>query len=366
MNVPLVDLKIQYERIRGEVAEAWEDILSNTSFVLGPDVASFEDEFAAYAGVKHCVGVANGGDAIELALRALDIGFGDEVIIPANTYTATAMAVVQTGAVPVVVDVDPTYQLLSPGLVEAAITSKTKAIIPVHLFGQLAPMEPILEIARTHDLRVVEDAAQCQGATQHGSHAGTFGDIAATSFYPGKNLGAFGDGGGVLTNSDSLALRIRRLRNYGGIVKYEHVEPGRNSRLDTLQAAVLRAKLRYLDAWNAERSSAADFYLSELDGVLDLALPRQMAGNTHVWHLFVISTANRDGLLRELNARGIGAGIHYPQAIMDQPALAGIVRESSGGVARQLAGSILSLPLFPGITEAQQQAVVSVVRSFGS
>lgn len=348
MRVPLVDLKIQYERIKDEVHAAWKDILDNSEFVMGPAVSAFETEFAEYCGVSHCIGVANGGDALELCLRALDIGPGDEVIIPANTFAATAMAVLQIGATPVAVDVDEDYHLIDPECVEAAVTSRTRAIIPVHLFGQLAPMTPLLEIAATHDLRVIEDAAQCHGATQDGKHAGQFGDMAATSFYPGKNLGAFGDGGAVLTQKAELAERVQRIRNYGGLVKYEHVESGRNSRLDTMQAAVLRAKLRNLDSWNLERQGIASTYLSALSDSVSVEVPQVAGGNEHVWHLFVVKVPNRDLSLKALQATGVGAGIHYPSTVVSIP---GVVTPNPVRRAENLSQKILSMPIYPGLRE---------------
>lgn len=354
MKVPLVDLKIQYERIKDEVQEAWDEIFSNTSYVLGPAVTAFEEEFARYCGVEHCIGVANGGDALELCLRALDIGAGDEVIIPANTFAATAMAVLQAGATPVAVDVDEAYHLIDPDRIAEAIGPRTRAIIPVHLFGQLAPMEPILAIAKEHGLKVIEDAAQCQGATQNGMHAGQFGDMAATSFYPGKNLGAFGDGGAVLTRDPNLAARVRRLRNYGGIAKYEHIESGRNSRLDTLQAAVLRVKLRHLEAWNTERVQAAGEYANLLSSRSNVELPSVAPCNEHVWHLYVVKVHTRDEILRALNDAGIGAGIHYPATVAAVP---GVRSEEHLPVATDLSRRILSLPLFPGMTPEQIASV---------
>jgi dTDP-4-amino-4,6-dideoxygalactose transaminase len=349
MKVPLVDLKIQYERIKDEVQEAWDEIFSNTSYVLGPAVSAFEEEFARYCGVEHCIGVANGGDALELCLRALDIGVGDEVIIPANTFAATAMAVLQAGATPVAVDVDEAYHLIDPDHIAEAIGPRTRAIIPVHLFGQLAPMEPILAIAAEHGLKVIEDAAQCQGATQNGMHAGQFGDMTATSFYPGKNLGAFGDGGAVLTQDPRLAERVRRLRNYGGISKYEHAESGRNSRLDTLQAAVLRVKLRHLDTWNKERTFAASAYQDALSQCPGIELPQVSPKNDHVWHLFVVKIENRDRVLDALHQSNIGAGIHYPQTVNSIPSVTALdtVR------AERMAPRILSIPIFPGISSGQ-------------
>lgn len=358
--VPLVDLKIQYERIKDEVQNAWEEIFNNTSFVMGPAVGAFESEFAMYCGVSQCIGVANGGDAIELCLRALDVGPGDEVIIPANTFAATAMAVLQTGATPVAVDVDLDYHLIDPECVEEAVTSRTRAIIPVHLFGQLAPMEPILDIASRHELRVIEDAAQCQGATHHGKHAGQFGDMATTSFYPGKNLGAFGDAGAVLTDDPALGDRVRRLRNYGGMAKYQHSESGRNSRLDTLQASVLRIKLERLDEWNAERDAAARKYSDLLQDFPAVTLPRVHPANKHVWHLFVISLDNRDSLVEHLNRSGVGAGIHYPSTVSRIP---GVSTPFDSTRAEFLASRILSLPIYPGLETQQIEEVVEEIKS---
>jgi len=358
MNVPLVDLKIQYQRIKDEVEAEWQNVFANTSYVLGPAVSAFEQEFAAYSGVDHCIGVANGGDALELCLRALDIGHGDEVVVPANTFAATAMAVLQTGAVPVAVDVDEHHHLIDPSLIESAITERTKAIIPVHLFGQLAPMEEVVDIARRHSLRVIEDAAQCQGATQHGKHAGQFGDMAATSFYPGKNLGAFGDGGAVLTQDNDLATRVRRLRNYGGIAKYEHAESGRNSRLDSLQAAVLSVKLRHLDAWNEERRAIAATYLNELAGIPAIQLPAVLDGNEHVWHLFVIKVSERDDVLKRLNEAGVGAGIHYPSTVNN---LATVPVETP--IAERQASTMISLPIYPGMSQEHVEFVAHELSS---
>src|SRR6185437_5397771 len=258
--IPLVDLSLQHAEIADEVAAGFERVLTSGAFVLGPDVAEFEREFAAYSGVARCVGVGNGTDAIELALRAAGIGPGDEVIIPANTFVATAGGVMRTGATPVLVDCDRQFLLIDPTQIEQRITERTRAIVPVHLYGQLAPMAEVLDIAARHGLVVVEDAAQSQGAEQDGKRAGAFGQSAATSFYPGKNLGAYGDGGAVVTNAEDVADALLGLRNHGGTVKYQHPELGFNSRLDTLQGVVLRAKLRRLDGWNAQRRAAADLY----------------------------------------------------------------------------------------------------------
>jgi dTDP-4-amino-4,6-dideoxygalactose transaminase len=361
--IPLVNLKIQETQIRAGVEQRWQEIISETSFIGGSAVSNFESEFAAFAGVRHCIGVANGGDAIELILRALDISYGHEVIIPANTFVATAMAVQRVGAVPVPVDVDQKYHLLDPGAIEEAITPQTRAIIPVHLFGQIAPMDQIVHLANKWGIHVLEDAAQCQGATQNGKHAGSFGIAAATSFYPGKNLGAYGDGGAVLTNSDELAERIMRIRNYGGIAKYEHTEYGYNSRLDSLQAAVLSEKLTHLDSWNLERRNVAEQYRSLLGDVDGLTLPEVWPENDHVWHLFVIKISKRDFVLQSMMSCGIGVGIHYPTTVNKLPAFVNSkTSQSQVPIAERLADEILSLPIFPGIQEKDVDYISQKVR----
>lgn len=357
--VPLVDLAIQHREVAAEVAQRLEHVFSAGSYVLGPPVVEFESEFAAYSGVAHCVGVANGTDAIELALRAVGVGYGDEVIIPANTFVATAGAVSRAGAVPVLVDCDPRYLLIDPAAIEERISNRTRAIVPVHLYGQLAPMEQIIEIAARHGIPVVEDAAQAQGAERAGRRAGAWGDAAATSFYPGKNLGAYGDAGAVVTRSDSIAQSMYGLRNHGSTVKYVHPELGFNSRLDSMQAAVLSAKLPRLDAWNRQRQEAAELYSVLLADQPGVTLPSATPGNVHVWHLYVIQVADRDRVLTELNAAGIGAGIHYPVPVHLHGAYAHLgYTPGDFPVAEATASRILSLPLFPGITAEQQEQVV--------
>jgi dTDP-4-amino-4,6-dideoxygalactose transaminase len=358
--IPLVDLSLQHAQVAEEVAAGFDRVLSSGAFVLGPDVAEFEREFATYSGVARCVGVANGTDAIELALRAASVGPGDEVIIPANTFVATAGAVMRAGGTPVLVDCDPEFLLIDPALIEERITPRTKAIVPVHLYGQLAPMAGVLEIAARHGLTVIEDAAQCQGAEQNGGRAGTFGHSAATSFYPGKNLGAYGDGGAVVTQSDIVADALLGLRNHGGSVKYQHPQLGFNSRLDTLQAVVLRAKLRHLDGWNEQRRAAGALYGELLADTAGVVAPREAPGNRHVWHLYVVQVPERDRVLAELNAAGIGAGIHYPVPVHAQGAyrqLGHVLGDFP--VAERAAGRILSLPIYPGITAADQERVAA-------
>ncbi len=360
--IPLVDLGIQHREVADEVRAGWDSVLQRTAFVLGDEVRQFEEAFASFAEVPYCVGVANGTDAIELALRAAGIGPGDEVLVPANTFIATAVAVVRAGAEPVLVDADADTMLLDVGQTKERLGPEVRAMVPVHLFGQLAPMEELLDLVDGRDIVVIEDAAQCHGALRNGRHAGRFGLAAATSFYPGKNLGAYGDGGGVLTESEEMAGRLRRLRNLGGEVKYEHPDQGFNSRLDTIQAVVLLAKLKRLAAWNEQRRTAAARYDELLDGVADVIRPTVAPGNKHVWHLYVVRVPNRDEVLARLHADGIGAGIHYPIPIHLQGAFAYLGhRPGDFPVTEAAARTILSLPIFPGITVEQQEAVVGAL-----
>lgn len=363
-QVPLVDLKAQLPEIMDEVHAGWARVLDRTAFVLGPDVREFEEAFARLCGVAHCLGVGSGTDALDIALRALDVGPGDEVIVPANTFIASALAIVRVGATPVIVDSDPVFHLIDPTKIEDAITERTKAIMPVHLYGQIAPMAPIAEIAARRGLAVVEDAAQSQGATQGGRPAGSFGAISATSFYPGKNLGAFGDGGAVMTDDDTLAARVSSLRNWGSDVKYHHPEKGFNSRLDTLQAVVLNAKLSRLPAWNEARRAAARRYDALLAGLDGVTPPATLEGNEHIWHLYVVRVPRRDEVLAALHAAGIGAGIHYPVPMHLQGALSDLgLGEGAFPVAEAAAKEILSLPMYPEITAEQQERVVAALRA---
>jgi dTDP-4-amino-4,6-dideoxygalactose transaminase len=360
--VPLVDLMAQHRAVAQEVTKGWQQVLARTSFIAGPQVAAFESEYAAFTGTRHCVGVANGTDAIEIALRALGVGEGDECILPANTFIATAEAVCRAGATPVLADCadDGTY-LIDPDAVEAALTPRTRAIIPVHLYGQLAPVERLVPIAQQAGACIVEDAAQSQGARRGGTSR-ILGDAAATSFYPGKNLGAYGDAGAVLSDSADLAARIRLIADHGSRKKYEHELIGLNSRLDTLQAVVLSAKLRRLAGWNAARQAAAACYNAMLAQAEDVITPRVLDGNEHVWHLYVVRVPDRDRVLGELHAEGIGAGIHYPVPLHLTPALAKLgYPEGAFPVAERASREVLSLPLFPGITPEQQERVVSVL-----
>ncbi len=369
-SIPLVDLKAQHAAVAQEVAEGWRDVLDRTAFIGGPQIAAFETEYAAFIGASHCVGVANGTDAIEIALRGLGVGVGDECILPANTFIATAEAVSRAGGTPVLVDCadDDTY-LIDTDAAAAAVTARTRAIIPVHLYGQAAPVERLMPLAGEIGAWVVEDAAQSQGARRNGTSAGILGHVAATSFYPGKNLGAYGDAGAVLigpwlTGSGDVARRLRMIADHGSPRKYEHELAGFNSRLDTLQAVVLSAKLRRLAGWNAARRAAAARYGDLLSGCADVALPRTIPGNEHVWHLYVVRVPDRDRVLKELHAAGVGAGIHYPVPIHLTAAFAGLgYGQGSFPVAERTAGGLLSLPLFPEITADQQERVVSALTS---
>jgi dTDP-4-amino-4,6-dideoxygalactose transaminase len=361
--IPLVDLRAAHAEVAEEVAEGLDRVLASGAFVKGPDVAAFEAEYAAFCGVDHCVGVANGTDAVELALRAAGVGPGDGVVLPANTFVATAGAVVRAGARPVLADVDDEHLLLDPADAgRAAADAGARALVPVHLNGQLAPMTPLAALAERAGLVLVEDAAQCQGATQDGRQAGSWGAAAATSFYPGKNLGAYGDGGAVVTRDRELADAVRLLGDHGAPRKYAHTTLGFNSRLDTLQAVVLRAKLRRLAAWNQARRDAAARYDTLLAGLDGVRLPRVAPGNTHVWHLYAVRVPERDRVLRALEDEGVGAGAHYPVPVHLQPAYA-FLGHGPGDfpVAERAADEILTLPLYPQITAGQQERVVEVL-----
>ena len=322
--IPLVDLRAQQAEIAAELAPDLERIFSTAAFVGGPDVAAFERDYAEFTGVRHCVGVANGTDGIELALRAVGVGPGDEVILPANTFIATAEAVARTGATCVLVDVAPDSLLIDPSLVAVAVTTRTKAILPVHLFGQVAPIEKVEAAVSGMDVVIIEDAAQSQGAIRHGVVSGALGRLASTSFYPGKNLGAAGDAGAVTTDDDDLAQKVRLLGNHGSALKYVHDSLGFNSRLDTIQSVVLRHKLGRLPKWNDLRRQAATRYTELLAGVDGVILPTELAGNEHVWHLYVVRVQRRDAVLTSLNANGIGAGIHYPVPVHLTGAFSGL------------------------------------------
>lgn len=362
MRVPLVDLGAQQREIGDEVRAGLDEVFEATAFIGGPAVGRFERAYAQYVGATHCVGVANGTDAIELALRAVGVRPGGEVILPANTFIATAEAVSRLGAVPVLIDVDPVHLLVDPAAVRAAVGPRTEAIVPVHLFGQLAPVEAIGKIAADAGVPMVEDAAQAQGARRDGRAAGSFGLAAGTSFYPGKNLGAAGDAGAVTTSDGVVARAVRVLGAHGSARKYDHEVIGMNSRLDTLQAVVLEAKLRRLEAWNDARRAAAARYEALLADVPGVRTPTVVPGNEDVWHLYVVQVDDRDRVLNGLNEAGIGAGIHYPTPVH----LTGAYAHLGHGVgafpvAEAAAGRILSLPMYPHLTAEQQEAVVDAL-----
>ena len=359
-QVPLMDLQIQNREVEDQALRAISEVLQAGSFILGPQVDRFEEEYAAFCSVDHCVGVANGTDAVELALRAAGVGPGDEVIVPANTFVATAEAVLHTGADLALVDCDDDF-LIDPAAVDLARTPRTRAVVGVDLYGQVAGFEAVREVVG-QEVVLVEDAAQSQGATRHGRPAGSFGQVSGTSFYPGKNLGAMGDAGAVTTSDSGIADRVRALRNHGGERRYEHVLVGSNSRLDSIQAAVLSLKLERLKEWNEQRAQAAETYSSLLADVAGVTTPRVIEGNTHVWHLYVIRVADRDRVLAGLHDAGVGAGLHYPVPIHLLPAFAHLGHgRGSFPVAEQMAGQIVSLPMYPGLTTAQIERVVEVL-----
>lgn len=352
MKVPFVDLQAQYGSIRHEVDRAIADVLERASFVLGPQVSAFEERFAAYTGAQYCVGVESGTAALKLALLALGIGTGDEVIVPANTYIASAIGVSASGAIPVLVDVDDAY-LVDPAAVEAAITPRTRAILPVHLYGQMVPMQPLLEIADRYGLAIVEDACQAHGAKWRSQRAGSIGTVGCFSFYPGKNLGAYGDGGALVTNDETLADRLQLLRDFGQRKKYEHLIKGDNCRLDSLQAAVLDVKLRYLDEWNERRRDHAALYDSLL-AAAGFPTPKNLDAEGHVYHLYVTQVDDRENVQKKLAERGIQTGIHYPIPIHLQPAYAELgLGAGRFPVTESAASAILSLPMFPELTAEQ-------------
>lgn len=358
MTIPLVDLSWQHQQIQSEVAQGFTSVIEQSDFILGSQLSQFEHEFADFCGgAAHCVGVGNGTDAIELALRSLGVGLGDEVVVPANTFIATALAVIRAGATPVLVDCDRLTHLIDIPSAARAVTEKTKAVVAVHLYGRAVNIE--LLRAALGSVPIVEDAAQAHGA-RSGEHAvGAMGDVAAFSFYPGKNLGCYGDGGAIVTQREGIAQALRGLRNWGSVEKYHHPVIGFNSRLDTLQAVVLRAKLRRLDDWNEMRASLAAMYAERLAGVPGVETPEIPTDRLeHVWHLYVVRVQRRDEVLGRMQADGIGVGVHYPVPLHLQGALRDLGYPSSSFPnAEAAASSILSLPIFPGMTESQIDTV---------
>lgn len=363
MKVPFLDFVGPYEELKPELDAAYERFMRSAWYILGKETEAFESEFATYCGAKYCVGVGNGLEALHLVLRAWGVGKGDEVIVPSNTYIATWLAVSYADATVVPVECDPRTYNLDPARIEAAITPRTKAIMPVHLYGQPADMKPIMEIAAKHGLKVVEDNAQAQGARSHGIRTGALGHAAGHSFYPGKNLGAFGDGGAVTTDDAELADKIRVLRNYGSRKKYYNEVKGYNSRLDEMQSALLRVKLKKLDEWNARRGVIASQYLKAFAGLADLILPQVPQWAEPVWHLFVVRHPQRDALQQKLTAAGIGTLIHYPVSAHLSGAYADAGwKRGDFPLAEAAADTVLSLPIGPHQPAEHTSAVIEAVK----
>ncbi|PZP58226.1 MAG: erythromycin biosynthesis sensory transduction protein eryC1 [Azospira oryzae] len=359
MNIPMVDLKAEYRELGMEIEKAVREVLASSHFILGPHVKALEQEVAAYLGVKHAVAVASGTDALHLALRAAGVQGGDEVITTAFTFIATAEAIAYIGARPVFVDIDPATFNLDPGALEAAITDRTRAILPVHLYGQAADMDPIMEIARRRGLRVIEDCAQSFGADYRGRRTGTLGDVGCFSFYPSKNLGAYGDGGMVTTNDDALADQVRVLRDHGSRVRYHHSVIGYNSRLDELQAAILRVKLKRIEAYNARRREAAARYTAQLAGS-PIVPPKEAGYGRHVYHQYTVRSGRRDAIQKALAEAGIASAIYYPIPLhrqeVYQAAYRGLTLPETEAAARE----VLSLPMHPYLTSQQIDRVCEV------
>jgi len=362
-SIPLVDLKAQFAAIGAELKEATVKALERGDYILGGEVAEFEKEFASYCGAKHCVAVASGTDALTLAFRALGMGPGDEAVMQANTFVATPLGVKLSGAKPVFVDADPETMQVDLSAMEKAITPKTKALVPVHLFGQAVDMDRVMAMAKKKGIPVVEDAAQGHGARWKGKPVGSIGDVGCWSYYPGKNLGAAGDGGALTTNRDDIAQKLRLLRNYGSTVKYVHDSFGTNSRLDTLQAAVLRVKLKYLANWVEGRRAAARRYRELLTGIPNVVVPALCPEEQHCWHLYVVRVPERDRVLKALQDNGVGAGIHYPIPCHVQGALKDLgYKKGDFPVSESLADRIISLPIYAEITGEQQKKVADELR----
>lgn len=359
--VPMAELKQQYKRLRGEILAALEEVAESTAYVLGPKVSAFEEAFAKYVGVKHCVGLNSGTSALHLALLCAGVGPGDEVITVPMTFIATSWGASYAGATPVYVDVDPVTCTMDVSQVEAKITSKTKAILPVHLYGQMADMGPLMELGRKYGIPVIEDAAQAHGAAYHGKSAGTIGMCGCFSFYPGKNLGAYGEAGAVVTNDDAIAARMRALRDHAQEKRYHHGEIGFNYRMDAFQGAILGIKLKYLEEWTEARRALAARY-RELLADLPIQLPTELSGRRHVWHLYVSQHPQRDRVRSELEARGVQTGLHYPIPLHLQKAYRHLgYKEGDFPVAERIGRECLTLPLFPEMTAQQQTAVADAL-----
>ena len=361
--IPFLNFEPMHKLIRSEIMQSFQDVYDANWFVMGKKLEAFEKEYAAFNDTKFSIGVSNGLDALHLALKALNVTKGDEVIVPSNTYIATALAASYVGATPVFVEPDPNTYNINPANIEAAITSKTKVIMPVHLYGQACDMDAIMTIAKKHNLFVVEDNAQAHGATFNGKITGSFGNANGTSFYPGKNLGALGDAGAVTTNDETIAKKIAMLRNYGSEKKYHNEEIGFNMRLDEVQAGFLSVKLKHLNEWTKQRKEIAKQYNEALKNVSDLVLPSVHANATHVYHLYVIKTKNRDGLQKHLSENGIGTLIHYPIPPHLQKAYQSLgLKKGSFPIAEELADNCLSLPIWPGMTLDQVNTVAENIK----
>jgi len=365
VKVPLQDLKAGYQSVRSEILQSVTEVMDSQQYILGPKVAELEATVASYCGVGHGIGVSSGTDALLLALMALDVGHGDEVITTPFTFFATAGSIVRVGANPVFVDINPDTFNLNAGKIEAAISPKTKAIMPVHLYGQIAEMERIMNIAHRHKLHVIEDAAQAIGARRNGNPAGSFGHAACFSFYPTKNLGGAGDGGMVVTNDQALAERLKQLRNHGEESRYQHRTVGMNGRMDGIQAAVLLAKFKHLDDWNSRRIENAHYYTPRLKNIAGVVPPSELPNSTHIYHQYVIRCRQRDRLRQFLTDRGIGSGIYYPLPLHLQACFANLGYHAGDFPAAETATQeVLALPIYPELTREQQDMVIDAITDF--
>lgn len=361
--VPFLDLKLQNQAVWNELQPAISELITESQFILGSGVKAFEDAFASYCGARHCVGLNNGTTALHMALLAFNVGSGDEVITTPHSWISTSWGIAYTGATPVFVDIDSKSYNLDPTLVEAAITPRTKAILPVHLYGQACDMTALREICDRHNIRLIEDAAQAHGAQHAGRTVGSIGDAGCFSFYPGKNLGAFGEAGAVTTNSDQVAARIRCLRDHAQDGRHNHTEIGYNTRMEGLQGAVLQGKLKHLPEWTGRRRAHAEFYLQELEGIPGLTLPHVADQLSHVWHLFVILVDERDQFRAELEKKGVASGVHYPTPIPYQPAFRHLgYQRGQFPVTEDVMSRCVSLPMFPELTVEQREHVVGMIR----